>query len=415
MMEILPAFPRFVLARVLEALNDTPVVLIHGARQTGKTTLARSIGDARGYAYVTLDNGPTFEAARTDPSGFVDHLPSRVIVDEIGRVPELFASLKLAVDEDRSPGRFILTGSTNVLLSPKLSESLAGRMEVLRLRPLSQAEIEGTDTELLDRLFECDLIIDRNRGRSADLLDRIVRGGYPPVLQRASEQRRQRWYSEYIDALLAKDVREIGEIRELEVLPRLLRLIAARTACLLNISELTSTLQVSRPTVDRYVGMLEALFLIERLPAWSPNRSKRLVKSPKLHLCDTGLACALLGADATSLVAEETLRGRLVETFVHQELRRNAAWNQRRLAFHHFRSRDRAEVDIVIERPDGVIVGVEVKSSGTVIARDFTGLQALKAIAGNRMRCGVVFYNGDSVLPFGEGLYAVPVGRLWGR
>jgi len=412
-MQILPVFPRFVRDRIAVALDDTPVVLIQGARQTGKTTLARSIGVARGYSYLSFDLEGAARAAREDPSGFIASLPERVILDEVGRVPELFAEIKHSVDQHRQPGRFILTGSTNVLLSPRLSESLAGRMEVVRLRPLAQAEIEGNRPQLLRRFFDGDFTVDTPPAGSSDLLQRIVGGGYPAALQRASAQRREQWYNDYAQALTTKDVQDLGAVRDLEAMPRLLRMIASQTAGLLNISDLSSPFNLSRPTIERYAAMLEQLFLIERLESWHANRSQRIVKSPKLHLADTGLACALIGVDVDGLIADDHLRGRITESFVHQELRRHAAWGDRPLSLYHFRTRDRVEVDIVVERRDGAIVGVEVKSSGTPKAKDFDGLRKLAEIAQGHMKTGILLYNGTSTLPFGENLFAVPIQRLW--
>jgi len=412
-MQILSVFPRFVRDRVIEALHDTPVILIHGARQTGKTTLARSVGDTRGFSYVSFDQEGVVQAAREDPSGFTASLPKKVILDEVGRVPELFATIKDAVDQNRQPGRFILTGSTNVLLSPRLADSLAGRMEVIRLRPLSQAEIEGVNPRLLRRFFEEDFTIDSQSDGSSDLLQRIVAGGYPPALQRASVQRREQWYNEYADALTTKDVKDIGEVRDLDAIPRLLRMIASQTASLRNISDLSSPFNLSRPTIERYATLLERLFLIETLDSWHSNRSQRLAKSPKLHITDTGLACALLGVDVDGLATDGRLRGQMTESFVHQELRRHAVWEERPMSFYHFRTRDRAEVDIVIERRDGAIVGVEVKPSATARARDFDGLRKLAEIAEDRMKAGILLYNGASTLPFGKNLFAVPIQQLW--
>ena len=287
-------YPRFISARLEEALADTPVVLIHGPRQSGKTTLAREVGEGAGYAYVTFDDDVQRAAAEADPVGFVAELPALVVLDEIQRVPALFTSIKASVDRDRRSGRFILTGSANVLMVPKLADSLAGRMETLRLYPLAQAEIAGARSNFIDALFSARIRrVDRKRlGRA--LAERIVSGGYPAALARPSSKRRAAWYRDYLDALVQRDVRDLARIGSLDVLPRLLKAAAGQTARLINVADLAAPFNVSRPTIRDYVTLLEHVFLLEELPSWHSNRLKRLVKTPKLHVTDTGLACGLL-------------------------------------------------------------------------------------------------------------------------
>lgn len=404
--------PRFAEPALERALADSPVVLIHGPRQSGNTTPARGIGIQRGYRYLGFDEGVTRDAATSDPAGFIADLPEKVILDEVQRVPALFTSMKASVDRDRRPGRFLLTGSANVLLVPKLADSLAGRIELMRLHPLAQCELARTRPGFLETLFS-GRFESRAFGRlGRELAPRIVAGGYPAALARSNPKRRAVWYRDYIESLVQRDVRELARIASLDVLPRLLALAAGQTARLLNVSDLATPFQISRPTIKDYLTLLERIFLVETLPPWHNNRLSRLVKTPKLHLGDTGVACTLLGLDAQSLEADRATLGQLLETFVFQELRRQASWLGDDVRFHHFRDRDGAEVDLVIEQGGRSLAGIEVKPSATVTAADFRSLAKLRAAAGNRFATGVVLYDGEASLSFGDGMYAVPIRAL---
>ena len=426
-------YPRFAERTLAEALEDSPIVLIHGPRQCGKTTLAQMVcvpeylrwrgqplslatAKPRGYAYLSFDDDVVRAGAEADPMGFVADLPERVILDEVQRVPTLFSALKLEVDRNRVPGRFVLTGSTNVLLVPNLSDSLAGRMETVRLHPLAQCELRVTTAQFpgfLDALFGDGFKTQRVGRLGSQLGERIVTGGYPPALARSAGRRRANWYRDYLDAQVQRDVRDLARIGSLEALPRLLELAAAQTARLLNVSDLAAPFQLSRPTIFHYVKLLEQVFLLERLPPWHHNRLSRLVKTPKLHLGDTGLACTLLGIDAAGLTTDRTLLGQLLETFAFEELRRQASWHEARLAFFHYRDKDKVEVDIVIERGPLAVAGVEVKAGATVTKADFRGLYKLREATGRQFAGGVVLYDGETCTRFGDGLYAVPLRLLW--
>ena len=406
-------YPRFAEAGVLEALADSPVVLLHGPRQCGKTTLAKLVGARKDYAYITFDDDVAREGAESDPAGFVDRLPPRVILDEVQRVPSLFTAVKAAVDRRRDPGRFLLTGSANVLLVPRLADSLAGRMAIQRLHPLSQAELERRRPSFLDTLFGGAFKARRTDRLARELPALVAAGGYPAALLRQAGRRRAAWYRDYLDAIVQRDVRDLARIGALDVVPRLLGAAAGQTARLLNVSELAAPFSVSRPTITDYMTLLQRVFLVEELPAWHSNRLKRLVKSPKLHLGDTGLASALLGVDAEALDADRQLLGHLTETFVFQELRRQASWHEDPLSFFHFRDKDGVEVDIVIERGPRAVAAVEVKASATVRAADFSGIRKLKATVGRNFAGGVVLYDGEITASFGEGLFAVPIRSLW--
>ena len=406
-------YPRFAELPLVEALADSPVVLIHGPRQCGKTTLAQAVGKRRGFVYLSFDDDVVRGAAEADPVGFVGDLPKRAILDEVQRVPSLFAAIKTAVDRQRSAGRFILTGSANVLLVPKLSDSLAGRMEILRLHPLAQCELVRRKPGFLGALFEGRFKTRGTPRLAAELVERVVAGGYPAALTRPRGRRRTAWYRDYLEALVQRDVRDLTRINSLDALPRLLALAATQTGRLLNVTDLAAPFQLSRPTIRDYVTLLERVFLLDELPSWHSNRLSRLVKTPKLHLGDTGLACALLGVDASALATDRGLLGQLLETFVYQELRRQASWFDATLNFFHFRDKDGAEVDIVIERGAQSLVGVEVKASATVTAADFRGLRKLKEAAGKRFVAGIVLYDGETSASFGDGQYAVPLRALW--
>ena len=412
-MSALPLFPRYIEPRLTEALADSPVVLIHGPRQCGKTTLAEGVGTRHGYSYISFDDDVAREAASADPVGFVADLPERSILDEVQRVPALFTALKMSVDRKRMAGRFLLTGSTSALLVPKLADSLAGRMEILRLHPLAQCELERRESGFLDRLFSGSFKTRQSERLGGELAERIAAGGYPAAIARSPGRRRAAWYRDYIEAIVQRDVRDLTRISSLDALTRLLALAAGQTARLLNVTDLSAPLQLSRPTIRDYVTLLERLFLLETLLPWHSNRLSRLVKTPKLHLGDTGLACALLGVQPDALRSDRALLGQLFETFVLQELRRQASWHEDALTFYHFRDKDGAEVDIVIERGARALAGIEVKASATVTTRDFRGLRKLKQAAASRFSAGVVLYDGETTASFGDGMFAVPVRALW--
>jgi predicted AAA+ superfamily ATPase len=407
------AYPRFATPLLERALAESPVVLIHGPRQCGKTTLAQAVGTALGYTYLSFDDAVTLAAATSDPVGFVDDLPARVILDEVQRAPALFTTLKRAVDRDRRPGRFLLTGSANVLLLPTLADSLAGRMEILRLHPLAQGELARTAPAFLGALFEGGFKARSYERLGKDLLRRIVAGGYPAALARSTPRRRAAWYRDYVETLVQRDVRELARIASLDALPRLLTLAAGQTARLLNVSDLAAPFQLSRPTIRDYMTLLQRIFLLDELPPWHSNRMSRLIKTPKLHFGDTGVACTLLGLDEAALSEDRGTVGQLLETFVVQELRRQASWRDDDIRFHHLRDKDGVEVDLVIEQGGRRVAGVEVKASATVTAADFRGLRKLQAAVGKQFAGGVVLYDGESSVRFGEGLYAVPVRALW--
>lgn len=387
-------------------------MLIHGPRQCGKTTLARVVGDELGYGYVSFDDEAIRVAAVNDPVGFCDGLPERTILDEVQRVPEMFTSLKVAIDRHRSPGRFLLTGSANVLLVPTLADSLAGRMSILRLHPLSQCELEHESPRFLDALLSGTFTTGVAERLGPDLAERIAAGGYPAALARTQAARRRAWYRDYVETQVQRDVRDLSRIRSLDTLPKLLTLAAARTATLVNVSDLAAPFELTRPTIHEHLTLLENVFLVDRLPSWHTNRMSRLVKRPKLHIGDTGVACALMGVDADRVQADRELLGPLLESFVLQELKRQASSLPDPVSFFHFRDRDGTEVDIVLQQ-GATTVGAEVKAAASVNDADLRGLRKLRAAAGQKFGCGVVIYDGTATARLDDRLYAVPIRKLW--
>jgi predicted AAA+ superfamily ATPase len=403
---------RHIESRVDSARADTPVVLLNGARQTGKTTLAQHIANTTSARYHTLDDAATLAAAASDPVGFIRSQSGPVVLDEIQKVPDLFPAIKVAVDRDRQPGRFLLTGSANVLTLPRLSESLAGRMEILPLFPFSAGELTGVREGFVSRLLSGTL--DQAPAPGADNLPaRLARGGYPEAIERDTEERRAAWFAAYISTILQRDVRDLARVDALHTLPNLLKLLAARVSGLLNLADLGRDVGLPHTTITRHLALLEAVFLVQRLPAWSPNLGKRLVKAPKVLLVDSGLACHLVGADAHRLQMDRPLLGRILESFVVGELRKQLSWAEPGTSLYHFRTAAGSKVDAVLERADGTVAAIEVKASATAAASDFKALRTLREQLGQRFRGGVVLYLGDRMVPFGEQLWLAPLQVLW--
>ena len=408
-------YHRFTQEILRESLQDTPVVLIHGSRQCGKTTLAQLVGRELGYHYITFDDDNELQAAKADPIGFIQSLPEHTILDEIQRTPELFTAIKASVDQNRKPGRFILTGSANVLLLPQLADSLAGRMEIIHLRPLAQTEIAGLKPTFLQQLFNANFseaTSKRNHVRLGESLAQLIcRGGYPAAITRNNAKRRNSWYRNYITTIIQRDVQDIASIRNLNTLPKLLTLAASQTARLFNAADLASPFSISRPTIREYLTLLEQIFLIEQLQPWHSNRLSRLIKTPKMHLADTGLACSLMGVNSQTLWQDKALLGQLLETFIYLEIRKYADWHDEELKFYHFRNKDKVEIDIIIEQGQQM-AGIEIKAAASVTQSDFKGLNKLKDACGKQFSAGVVFYDGETILPFGDKLLAVPISLL---
>ena len=404
--------PRHATTPLRDALADTPVVYLQGARQTGKSTLARRLAE-RGFAsYSTLDTAAVLAAATDDPDGFIAGLSRPAVIDEAQRAPALAVAIKAAVDADRRAGQFLLTGSAMPL--PRPAESLAGRMELHTLWPLSQGEIDGTPETFIDRLFAAELATPRGtENPENEVIDRICAGGYPEARARRAGRRRAAWFDAYIDAIVQRDVRELANIDRLLDMPRLLGLLASRTSQLINHADFARTIGLPQSTLKRYFALLETTFLVRRLPAWFANIGKRLAKAPKVMLVDTGLLTHLLEVDAARLRRDRTLLGHVLENFVAMEVTKQLGWCERRCRLFHFRTESGAAVDLVLEDHAGRLVGVEVKCAATLRGRDFAGLKALAEIAGDRFVRGVAVYLGTEVVSFGKALHGLPMAQVW--
>ncbi len=389
------------------------MVLIAGARQAGKSTLAQlALGHTRNAAQRTLDDELTLSAARDDPSTFVRH-EGTLLIDEIQRAPELLLAIKAVVDRSNRPGQFLLTGSANVLTMPQVVDALPGRMEIIELWPFSQGEVEGQIDGFIDRVFA------GWEGRTAttltkpDYLRRAVRGGFPEVVIRVSERRRAAWFESYLQAIVQRDIRDMVGIERTQELRQLLRLLAARSGQLLNVEELARDARLPPTTARRYVGLLEAAYVIRTVSGWAISKTTRAVRAPKVFVCDTGLLCHLLGVTHEGLAGPPGEAGPVLETFVLMELGRQLGWSETRGRLFHFRSKDGTEVDAVVEAADGRIVGVEVKSGATVRSADFRALRLLADKVGHRLRAGLVLYTGTETHSFGDRLQCVPMSALW--
>lgn len=407
-------YPRFIEQPIRDALADTRVVLLSGPRQSGKSTLAQKLAAGIGMAYLSLDNATVLAAARSDPVGFVRGL-DRAVVDEVQRAPALLLAIKEGVDADPRPGRFLLTGSADLLALPRAADSLAGRMEVLRLLPLAQCELRGTPSAFLSSAFAGQVPGTGVAVLGPALVETVLAGGYPEALARRSWVRRQDWQASYVDAIVQRDVQEVAGVEQLRQMPRLLRALAEGAGQLVNHSAVGAALGLSHVTAQKYLGVLERVFLVRTVPAWHDNRLKRLTRTPKLHFLDAGLLAALRGLTPERVAAGERTRfGAVLESFVLSEVLKLASWSDERFEVSHYRDKDGAEVDIVIEDRRGHVVGVEVKASATVTGSDFAGLRRLAEACGERFVLGLVLHDGDRAVPFGPRLAAAPVSALWG-
>ncbi|MGO2685195.1 ATP-binding protein [Microbacterium sp.] len=406
---------RLVAPRIVEALADTRIVVIQGARQVGKSTLSQQMLVDRPGISVTLDDPASLDFARTDPTGFVEQAPDGLfVIDELQRAPELVIALKASADRDKRPGRFLVTGSANLLELSSTHESLAGRAEHIDLHPFSQREIEQSPGSFIDLAFATGAL----SGHSSELvrgdyIERASAGGYPEALQRKSSRRRRDWYDAYLSQIVRRDAVDISGLQRITDLPRLLRLVAARMGSTMVWSSLAADAGMPRRTLDPYTALLETLYLTHTLPAWEVNLTSRETKQPKVFPVDSGLAATLLGAAPSSLGPGSALSGALLECFVVGELRRQQSWASTRATLRHYRDSRGVEVDAVLEAPDGRVVGIEVKSAATVRAKDASGLSVLRDRLGDRFVAGYILHTGRSSVAVGERITALPMDALW--
>jgi len=406
--------PRHLAEHVRAALTDTRVVVVLGARQVGKSTLVEQVAhDEPSRPLVSLDDDVTLRGALDDPTGFIADLTTPVVIDEVQRAPDLLLAIKRSVDIDQRPGRFLLTGSANLLTAPTIADALTGRTEYLRLWPLSQAELRSQPPRLIGSLFsgEAPRIYDAESGRGA-YVDMLVAGGFPEAMRRA-DHRRASFFDSYLDTVLERDLATIARVHDWVNARKLLTAVAAMTGSVVKLDSLSRDLGISSNTVGTYLSLLEMLFLVHRLPAWHSNRLNRLVKAPKVHVVDSGLLAHLLDANGERVLADGAIAGAMVETFAVMEIVRQAAVGPDAPLLYHFRDRDRHEVDLVLERRDGSIVGVEIKAAASAGPHDFRGLRLLRDRLGDRFKFGAVLYTGPATVPFGDRLAAVPLSGLW--
>jgi hypothetical protein len=412
-MNTTPLFPRRIESRIAEAMTDTPVVLLAGPRQAGKTTLVRQVAEGA-LRYLTLDDELTLLSAREDPVGMIRSL-DRAVIDEIQRAPQLLLTIKKSIDEDRRPGRFLLTGSANLMTLPTVADSLARRMETLSLLPLSQSEIEGQSTNWLDSVFAGRMPQPGSSARAGDLAGRVLRGGYPEAMSRSTAKRRTAWARQYIDAIIQRDVRDVSGIEKLDQLPRFLRALAQTAGQMCNYTQLGGQAGLDGKTASRYVGVFEQMYLLKRVDVWARNRLNRVVKAPKLQFIDSGLLATLLDLTADEVEKDRTRFGNVLETFVFGELLKHTTTADGDYHLMYYRDADKVEVDVVIENAANQLVGVEIKAAATVRESDLRGLRKLAGLAGDSFKMGVLLYDGDETMPLGDGIWAAPLSTLWGK
>ena len=414
-------YRRNIQGKILKALQDTPVIALHGARQSGKSTLAQELSRTHHPSeYVTLDNTESLASAKYDPQGFIEAFKGAAIIDEVQRAPELFLAIKASVDCNRRPGRFILTGSTSVLAIPQMADALVGRVEIHHLWPLSEGEKHGIKEGFIDSvLSDSPLALDDFQQEAQTsphhrLFESILTGGYPEAVLRDSVERRNDWFRSHIDTVLLRDVRDLSNITGLVEMPHLLQLLAARAGGLLNQAEIAREARISYPTLRRYMALLELTFLILPIHPWFTNRVKRLVKSEKLHFADTGLLGHLLDVTPEQLAKDSRSKGALVESFVASELTKQMTWSHARAQLYHVRDQRGVEVDFLLESQGGRRqVGVEVKAGPSVTFKDFEGLRLLADAIPETFHRGIVLYMGAEAKWFSKNLWALPISALW--
>ena len=417
MADILPSeafIERSIAPVVVDALQSARAVALLGARQAGKSTLARVLaGGPMPADYVTLDSDPVRAAAQADPEGFVAALGRSTVIDEVQRTPDLLLAVKARLDRDRRRGQFLLTGSANLRRIPAVADALPGRVDYLTLWPLTQGEIEGRREDFLDRLFdgEVPMLTDAPVGRS-EYAPQLLTGGFPESLTRTEGAARARFFESYVGSILDRDLGDAARVHDPGSVGTVLRLIAARSAALARYETLGRDAGIDGKTAKSHMDVLERLFLVRVRRPWHVNLGKRQVKAPKAYVADTGLLAGLIGIDEQRVRNDDGVAGALFETFVATELERQASWSVAPLTFWHYREQER-EVDIIAERTSGELVGIEVKASATVRERDFQGLKHMRDQLGSRLRAGIVVYTGQRTLPFGDRLFAVPLEGLW--
>lgn len=404
-------FTRMINNKLHSILSDTPALLITGPRQSGKTTLVKSLSP--NMAYFTLDDELDRSYALTDPTGFIRR-SERMIIDEIQRAPNLLFAIKKSIDDNRQSGRFVLTGSTNVLTMPSFADSLAGRMENLTLLTLSQAEIVNSHTNWLDAVFSGNIPAPNPCDVGDVLIAKLISGGYPEVVGRSSEKRKQDWCAQYVNALLTRDILDVAGISKAAQMPKFFGIMAQMAGGLSNAAKAAGEIGVDRKTAAKYMSILEQMYLISEVPSWSSNAISRIVKSPKIQFIDSAILATLLGQTKSSLLRDRSAMGALTESFVLSELLKMSSYSNHRYHFSHYRDALKNEVDFIVENERNDLVAIEVKASATIGMNDFKGIKHFHSLVGDNLTAGIVLYDGSEIKSVGDKLWAVPLSSLWG-
>ncbi|MFG1605682.1 ATP-binding protein [Actinoplanes sp. NPDC049265] len=412
--------PRQLAAVLTRRLSEEPALVLNGPRTVGKSTLLHALADRLGRPVVDCDDPATRAAVRADPGRFVSG-PGPILIDEYQHVPDLLSAIKAELNRDLSPGRFVLAGSTRYVTLPDAGQALTGRVDILDVLPLTQAEVDGTtDDFMVGRLLDgADVSLGSAPSPTtrAEYARRIISGGMPVVLRRPPGRSRSRWFANYLDLVIERDVLELSRVRQREMLPRLLRVLAARSGQVLNIASTASAVGMEKSSAENYLKLLEAVFLVQRVPAWGTTLASRAARQPKVHLVDSGVMAWLLGLTpekiATNNPAALTEYGHLVETFAVGEILRQVTWLDAPVVVGHFRTSDAQEVDLILERDDGMVFAFEIKAGTRVDRSDVAGIRALRSRVGERLASAIVLYTGELAFRFDDGTLVLPIDRLW--
>ena len=405
-------FPRFLKSQIANTLDFSRVTAVIGPRQAGKTTLVNAL-TSKDRQFFTLDDHFIYEQASEDPIGFIRRI-DKCCIDEIQRVPELIRAIKMSVDADRRPGRFLVTGSADILTLPTISESLAGRMVIHKLFPLAQSEIEGKQSLSIDDLISGNLKpFTETSFIPDDLENRVLSGGYPDMYNCKSENAKRIWARNYIETMLSREFKDISSAYKFIELFKFLEACAIQTSQLVDYSSVARDMKLDVKTVQRYLNTLEQMYILYRVPAWYSNELKRLIKSPRIHFIDSGLVATIRQIGLSDIKHDRSLFGSLLETFVFSELLKLSTWSEQRLSFFHFRDKQKNEVDLVITNGRQEIIGIEVKASDTLTSSYLKGMRKLQETSGARFKAGYVLYTGNQIIPMADKILAVPVSALW--
>jgi uncharacterized protein len=408
------------LGEVVEArLAEEPVVVLNGPRTVGKSTLLSDLARHRRRGVIDCDDLATRAAVRSDPARFVDS-DELVLIDEYQHVPELLDAIKAQLNRDLRPGRYILAGSTRYATLPEAAQALTGRVDIIPVLPLSQGEIDGVHETFVAKLLE-GAGINISSAQIATTRDeyaqRATSGGMPVALRRPAGSSRSRWFSNYVNLVIDKDVTDISRIRQREMLPRLLSQLAARSGQVLNMAAISGTVGLEKSTAENYIKLLEAVFLVYRLPAWGTTLGSRVTKHPKVHIVDSGVMAWLLSLTPQKIgqAAPATLTeyGHLLETFAVGEILKQASWSDAPVNAGHFRTETGDEVDLVLERDDGQVIAIEVKAGSHISGEDFRGLRQLRERLGPRLEEAVVLHTGEHAYAHDGWITVLPLDRLW--